>query len=76
VSATNIEVNPELLADAMRLLGTRTKKDTVNTALREVVQRLKRLEALEHMTARAERGELDSAMRAYEARKSAQRSGA
>lgn len=76
MGATNIEVNPELLADAMRLLGTKTKKDTVNTALREVVQRLKRLEALERMTARAERGELDPAIRAYEARKSAQRSAA
>lgn len=46
MSATNIEVDPMLLADAMRVLGTRTKKDTITMALREVVQRLRRLEAL------------------------------
>jgi Arc/MetJ family transcription regulator len=76
MSATNIEINPELLADAMRLLGTKTKKETVDVALREVVQRLKRLEALDKMAARAERGDLDPAIHAYEARKAAQRSGA
>ncbi|MGN2636877.1 type II toxin-antitoxin system VapB family antitoxin [Nocardia takedensis] len=71
--ATNIEVDPALLADAMRLFGTKTKKDTVNTALREAVQRLKRAEALERLVARAEAGDFDAAIAAYDARKAAQR---
>jgi Arc/MetJ family transcription regulator len=71
--ATNIEVDPTLLADAMRLFGTKTKKDTVNTALREAVQRLKRAEALEHLVNMADAGEFDAAIAAYEARKAAQR---
>ncbi|WP_329566641.1 type II toxin-antitoxin system VapB family antitoxin [Kitasatospora sp. NBC_01266] len=73
MTATNIELDPDILAEAMRLLGTTTKKETVNTALREVVERLKRLEALEKMTTRAARGEFDPAIRAYETRKRAQR---
>ncbi|MGF1425217.1 type II toxin-antitoxin system VapB family antitoxin [Kitasatospora sp. LaBMicrA B282] len=73
MTATNIEIDADILAEAMRLLGTTTKKETVNTALREVVQRLKRLEALERMTARAADGELSPAIRAYEMRKRAQR---
>ncbi|MQY27685.1 hypothetical protein NRB56_32680 [Nocardia sp. RB56] len=57
----------------MRLFGTKTKKDTVNTALREAVQRLKRAEALERLVNMAEAGEFDEAIAAYEARKTAQR---
>jgi Arc/MetJ family transcription regulator len=76
VSMTNIEIDDSTLAEAMRLLGTMTKKDTVNRALAEVVQRLKRIEALENLRAAAGRGEFDDAIRAYEARKDAQRGAA
>jgi Arc/MetJ family transcription regulator len=38
MSVTQIDLDPELLAQAAELLGTRTKKDTVNEALRRVVQ--------------------------------------
>jgi Arc/MetJ family transcription regulator len=75
VSTTNIEIDDDALAEAMRLFGTTTKKETVNKALTEAVARLKRLEALEKMVARVERGELDPSIHAYEARKDAQRSG-
>jgi Arc/MetJ family transcription regulator len=43
---TPIEIDQEALAIAAEVLGTKTKKDTVNAALREVGQRLLRLRAL------------------------------
>jgi hypothetical protein len=52
-----------------RNLGTATKKDTVNTALREVNARRRRLAALERMAEPYERGELDQAVAAWEHRK-------
>ena len=38
MSTTQIELDPKLLAEAAKVLGTRTKKATVNEALRRVVQ--------------------------------------
>ena len=35
-----IKINNEVLAEAQVLLGTKTKEDTVNAALLEVVERL------------------------------------
>jgi len=43
---TPIEIDQEALALAAEVLRTKTKKDTVNAALREVGQRLVRLRAL------------------------------
>ncbi len=71
MGVTNVEIDDEVLAEAMRLMGTSTKKDTINGALRDYVRRLKRLEALEKLSARAARGEFDEAIEAYEARKGA-----
>lgn len=45
--ATNIELNAELVAEAMEIGGHKTKKAAVNDALMEYVQRRKRLELLE-----------------------------
>jgi Arc/MetJ family transcription regulator len=39
VSKTLIDIDQDLLIRSQEILGTRTKKDTVNTALREVVRR-------------------------------------
>lgn len=39
---TNLAIDDELLADALRLGGRRTKRETVNDALAEYVQRRKR----------------------------------
>jgi Arc/MetJ family transcription regulator len=36
---TLIDIDPELLEQAQQILGTHTKKSTVNTSLREVVRR-------------------------------------
>jgi len=44
---TNLAINDQLLEEALRIGGQRTKKATVNEALREYVQRRKRLGALE-----------------------------
>lgn len=51
---TPIEIDDEALALAAEVLGTKTKKDTVNAALREVGQRLERLRALEELRAMAD----------------------
>ncbi|MEV6976764.1 type II toxin-antitoxin system VapB family antitoxin [Kitasatospora sp. NPDC093806] len=69
MSMTNVDVDDAILAEAMRLMGTSTKKDTINGALADYVNRLKRLEALERLSARAARGEFDPTERLHRARK-------
>jgi len=71
MSVTQIDIDDEALSEAMRLMGATTKKETVNTALREYTQRVKRLEAAEKLAARAARGEFDSAAAAHDAAKTA-----
>jgi hypothetical protein len=44
---TNIEIDDELIAEAMELFGLRTKREAVDYALRELVQRERRKEILE-----------------------------
>ncbi len=39
MTKTLVDIPDDLLADAMRLLGTKTKADTVRTALAEAVRR-------------------------------------
>jgi Arc/MetJ family transcription regulator len=56
---TTIEIDQEALAVAAEVLGTKTKKDTVNAALREVGQRLLRLRALARLAEMADRGDFD-----------------
>ncbi len=43
--ATNLTIDPELLADAHEIGGHRTKKATVTEALREYIQRRKQIRA-------------------------------
>ncbi|MCG3040967.1 type II toxin-antitoxin system VapB family antitoxin [Streptomyces fenghuangensis] len=45
MAATQIDIDDEALAQAMRLSGARTKKEMVNIALREYVERRSRTEA-------------------------------
>ncbi len=45
--ATNIELNEPLLSMAMRLGGMKTKKEAVNQALAEYVQRREQLKILD-----------------------------
>ena len=56
---TPIEIDDDALALAAEVLGTRSKKDTVNAALREVGQRLARLRALHELGEMADRGDFD-----------------
>ena len=56
---TPIEIDEEALTIAAEVLGTKTKKDTVNAALREVGQRLVRLRALARLGEMADRGDFD-----------------
>ena len=45
--ATNLSIDTELLKEALQVGGFRTKKDTVNQALKEFVQRRKQQEIIE-----------------------------
>ena len=44
---TNLAIDDELLEQALAAGGYRTKRETVNEALREFIQRRKRLELLD-----------------------------
>jgi Arc/MetJ family transcription regulator len=48
MTVTQIDVDDDALAEAMRLSGARSKKETVNLALREYAARHRRVAALEH----------------------------
>jgi Arc/MetJ family transcription regulator len=54
-----IDIDDDALAEASELLGTTTKKDTVNTALRETAQRLRRAKALARLAELGEAGAFD-----------------
>ncbi|GIF67910.1 hypothetical protein Ais01nite_59450 [Asanoa ishikariensis] len=54
-----IDVDDEALAEASELLGTKTKKDTVNTALRETANHLRRAKALARLAELGEAGAFD-----------------
>ena len=73
MSVTQVDLDDEALAEAMRLMGASTKKETVNGALRDYVARVKRLEAAEKLAARGERGEFEDAAAAHAAAKRARR---
>lgn len=44
--ATNLAIDAELLDEALQISGLKTKKDTVNLALTEFVQRRKQQEII------------------------------
>ncbi len=43
---TNIEIDDDVLAEAQRLTGARTKRETVDVALRELVARRRQRDVL------------------------------
>lgn len=59
MSRTVIDLDDELLAAVTQALGTTTKKDTVNTALREVLENRRRALALTRLRATAADGAFD-----------------
>jgi len=54
MALTQIDIDEDALAEAMRLSGARTKKETVNLALREFAARHRRVAALEHFAQSAQ----------------------
>jgi Arc/MetJ family transcription regulator len=59
VTKVLIDIDDEALAEAAELLGTKTKKDTVNTSLRETAQRLRRARALARLAELGQSGAFD-----------------
>ena len=54
MTLTQIDIDDDALIEAMRLSGAKTKKETVNLALREFAARHRRVAALEPYAALAE----------------------
>ena len=54
MAVTQIDLDDDALAEAMRLSGAKSKKDTVNLALREYAARHRRIAALDHHAAVAQ----------------------
>ncbi|MGW4032598.1 type II toxin-antitoxin system VapB family antitoxin [Streptomyces sp. NPDC004838] len=59
MSRTVIDLDDDLLADVAQALGTSTKKETVNTALREVLENRRRALALTRLRTAAADGGFD-----------------
>ncbi|MFC1858839.1 type II toxin-antitoxin system VapB family antitoxin [Thermodesulfobacteriota bacterium] len=45
--STNLAIDPDLLQKALEVSGLKTKKDTVNLALKELINRHKQLEIID-----------------------------
>ncbi|MEC4020155.1 type II toxin-antitoxin system VapB family antitoxin [Streptomyces sp. H27-D2] len=54
-----VDIDDEALELAAKVFGTKTKKDTVNTALREATRRIQRARALAELVEMADRGDFD-----------------
>jgi Arc/MetJ family transcription regulator len=54
MTVTQIDLDDEALTEAMRLSGARSKKETVNLALREYAARHRRIAALDDYAAAAQ----------------------
>ncbi|MEV0040494.1 type II toxin-antitoxin system VapB family antitoxin [Streptomyces sp. NPDC056909] len=59
MSRTVIDLDDELVAEVAQALGTSTKKETVNTALREVLENRRRALALTRLRAAGDDGAFD-----------------
>jgi Arc/MetJ family transcription regulator len=62
MSRTVIDLDDDALEAAAKELGTTTKRDTINTALREIVVRNRRLRALHELQDLTDEGALDAAL--------------
>lgn len=54
MAVTQIDLDEDALTEAMRLSGAKTKKETVNLALREYAERHRRIAALDRFAGMAE----------------------
>jgi len=62
---TNIDIDDELMAEAMEATGKSTKKATVEEALREVVRRARQRQALKDLDGLGWEGDLDEMRRGF-----------
>jgi Arc/MetJ family transcription regulator len=62
MARTVIDLDDELVASVARELGTSTKKDTVNAALREVLENRRRAMALTRLRGASTDGAFDLAL--------------
>ena len=74
MTRTQIDLDDEALTEAMRLSGARSKQDTVNLALREYVARHRRIAAVDHYAAAAQRWDYEGWQRLRAASKTPARS--
>lgn len=56
---TNIEIDDELMREAMAALGTKTKRETVEEALRRMIRAKRQLQALKELKGIGWEGDLD-----------------
>jgi Arc/MetJ family transcription regulator len=56
---TNIDIDDALMAEAMEVTGARTKREAVETALRQVVRAQRQLEAIRGLKGIGWEGDLD-----------------
>jgi Arc/MetJ family transcription regulator len=62
---TNIDIDDELLKEAMKATGQKTKKATVEEALREIVKRAGQRQALNELQGIGWEGDLDEIRRNF-----------
>ena len=64
MAVTQIDLDDDVLSEVMRIAGVHTKKEAVNLAMRDYVERFRRIEALarsrEHAKAWDHEGWLDA----------------
>jgi Arc/MetJ family transcription regulator len=59
VSVTQIDLDDAALAEVMRIAGVHTKKEAVNLALRDYVERFRRIQALARTRDQAKQWDYD-----------------
>ena len=59
MSVTQIDLDDDALAEVMRIAGVHTKKEAVNLAMRDYVQRFRRVEALARSRGHASKWDYD-----------------
>lgn len=69
MAVTQIDIDDEALGEAMRLSGLRTKKETVNLALREYASRHRRVVAIERYASLAADWDYEGWRRLHQAEK-------
>lgn len=73
MSVTQIDLDDDALAEVMRIAGVHTKKEAVNLAMRDYVERFRRVQALSRSREHARNWDYDGWLAARAEEKSAGR---